>query len=313
MSAYSPIDSLRQLSPVSDAEAAAAFGVAGREELLAGIARARSGRRLRRRGLVVAVAALSAAVIATAGTWAVLRAPARETTSVQCLIGNSDAIIPSTSGDPAYDCALGWQQEYGTTPPPLIAYDNALGGVTVIPRDQKPRAGWTRLPGQSQDVALIELQESLDDYIAGLESGCFDAATATTVADARLAQFGFTGWAVNVRTPEQGANPGGCYSGEAIDPATKTVTLIPFGSPGGGAIFQQLAEKLRPLAQACPTVASAAAAVRAAGSSLGLSPAPPETSETYNLEEIPDDSLRCALVYENVGGAIALIVRGPSG
>ncbi len=316
MSTSSPIDSLRRLAPVSDAEAAAMFGAAGREDLLAGVTSLRFGRRSRiwqpRRRLVIALAVLALAAIATAGTWAVLRAPAQETTSVQCLVGSSDAIIASVSGDPAYDCAASWQSEYGTVPPPLVAYDNGLGGVTVMPRGRKPPAGWTPLPGQSQDVALIELQESLDDHIAGLDSGCFDAASATTLTDARLAQFGFTGWTVTVRDSESGAAPGGCFSGAAIEPATKTVTLIPFGAPGGSAIFQKLAEKLRPLAQGCPTLTSAAAAVRAAGSSVGLSPAPPETSRTYNLEEIPDSSLHCALVYENVGGAIDVIVRGPS-
>ena len=37
MSGHSSIDSLRRLSPVSDAEAAEVFGVGGREQLLDGV------------------------------------------------------------------------------------------------------------------------------------------------------------------------------------------------------------------------------------------------------------------------------------
>ena len=65
------------------------------------------------------------------------------------------------SGDPAADCAVVWQSLVGSPAPPLTAYDNALGGVAVIPSSQKPPAGWT--PIASQNVALIELQESLGD------------------------------------------------------------------------------------------------------------------------------------------------------
>jgi hypothetical protein len=318
MAASSPIESLRRLAPVSDDDAAAVFGAAGREDLLAGVTSLRFGRRprllpaTRRRRLVLAVAVVALVAIASAGTWAVLRAPARETTSVECMnaADNSDAVIPSVSGDPAYDCAQAWQGAFGTAPPPLAAYDNGLGGVTVIPRSQKPAAGWT--PLETQDVALIELQESLDDYINGLESGCFDGAAATSLTEAKLAQFGLTGWTVTLRTPQSGAAPAGCYGGEVIEPATKTVTLIPFGSPGNGEVFQKLAAKLQPATQSCLSLPAAVAAVRAAGDALGLSPAPPATVDSYDLSTVTDNSLRCALITETVGGTIFLTVRGPS-
>jgi hypothetical protein len=311
MSASSAIESLRRLAPVSDAEAAAVFG-AGREELLAGLASGRPARRGRRRRPVLAVAVLALAVIATAATWDVLRAPARETTSVQCLIGNSDAIIPSASGDPAYDCALGWQQEYGTPPPPLVAYDNGLGGVTVIPRSGKPHSGWTRLPRQSQDVALVELQESLDDVVNGLNSSCFDGAAATRLAEAKLGRFGFGGWTVTVRDPDAAARPGNCVSAEVLDPAAKTVTLIPMGALSATGTAMKLADELRPLAQSCRPLSAAVAAVESAGSSLGLTPAPPATVHSYDLASVADPSLRCASIVETVGGTIFVTVRGPS-
>ena len=144
MSGHSPIDSLRHLAPVSDTQAAETFGAAGREELLDDVTRLPVGRGARRRParrrrLVLAVAVLIAAATATTA-WAVLRgSAAHETTSVQCLIGSSDAIIPSTSGNPAHDCAVDYRREFGTAAPQLAAYDNGRGGVTVIPRSAKPQ------------------------------------------------------------------------------------------------------------------------------------------------------------------------------
>jgi hypothetical protein len=76
MSGHSSIDSLRRLAPLSDAEAAEVFGVAGREALLDSVTGLPFGRRARprpdtgrRRSLVLAVAVLAAAATA-AGAWA---------------------------------------------------------------------------------------------------------------------------------------------------------------------------------------------------------------------------------------------------
>ena len=303
MSGHSSIDSLRRLSRVSDVEAAAVFGTVGREELLAGLTQLPAGRRARqvtvtsrRRPLVLALALVVAA--ATAATaWAIFRSSARETTSIECVIGGTDTIIPATSGDPAADCALQWQRDLGTTPPPLLAYDNGRGGVTVLPRSQTPPAAYKRLPGHSQDVALIQLQQSLDDYINGLNSRCLDSTAAKALAQAKLAQFGFTGWTITVR------NQGSCTNADIVDPASKTVTLIASGTATGQeTAFQQLADKLRPLTQECQSLTAAVASVRTAAKGLA-----------YDLNTVTDDSLRCAAIYETVGGTIFLTVRGPSG
>jgi len=301
MSARSLIDSMRSLSPVSDVDAAAAFGAAGREELLEGVARlpfgraARPRRAARRRRPIVVALAVVVAIATTAATWAVLRAPARETTSVQCLIRGSDAIIPSTSGDPAHDCALDYKREFGTAPPALVAYDNALGGVTVLPQSATPPKGWK--PIRSQDIALIELQDSLDDYINGLNSGCLDDTAATALAQAKLSRLGFAGWKVAVRSAN---GTGLCTSANVVDPATKTVTLIPVAPAGQATTFAKLADKLRPLTKSCVSLPAAAAAVRAAAEGLA-----------YQLDTVKDNSLRCAAIYETVGGTIFLTVRGP--
>jgi hypothetical protein len=299
MSGHSSIDSLRRLSPVSDAEAAEVFGVAGREALLETVTHLPFGRRRqprrtthgRRRPLVLALALVVAAGTAAAA-WAILGSSARETTSVECVIRGTDTIIPAVSGDPASDCAVTWKNDLGTEPPPLVAYDNGNGGVTVIPRGEKPEAGWK--PLASQDVELIQLQDSLDDYVSGLNSSCLDARAATSLAESKLARFGFTGWTVTVRS-----GAGACIATDIVDPARQTVTLIPSG-PIGPASARTLADRLRPLTQRCESLPAAEAAVRAAAAGM-----------PYRLNAVPDSSLHCAAVYETVGGTIFLTVRGP--
>lgn len=311
MSGRSPIDSLRRLSPASDAEAATAFGVAGCEELLEGVTSLPFGRGRRapqatpRRRLVLAAAAVALVAIATAATWVALRgAPARETTSVECVIQGVDTIIPSSSGDPVQDCDVEWKRELGSAAPPLVAYDNRLGGVTVLPRSQQPPQGWTVL--RSQNVALIELQNSLDDYVDGLNSGCLDAKAATALTNAKLARYGFRSWSVAIRT---GTGP--CVDVDIVDPASQTVTLIPGGRPTGSVEtrFLKLADKLQPIDQGCERLPAAVAAANAAATSLGLS----ASAKTYELNATKDDSLRCSTVWMTVGGTIFLTVRGPGG
>jgi hypothetical protein len=272
-----------------------------------------------------------AAAATAAGAWAVLHGSgAQETTSVQCMIGSSDAVIPSTSGNPAHDCAVDYKREFGTRAPRLVAYDNGLGGVTVLLRGQKPPASYKRLVS-GQDVDLIQLQDSLDDYVNGLNSSCLDSAAATSFTQARLAQFGFTGWTVSVRSPQPGssslptpkATPGPkaapaestsgtktCVGGALVDPTTESVTL----SQGPVAIepktvFEKIAVKLRPVSQKCESLQAAVASVRATASDLGLS----ESARGYDLNTVTDNSMRCASIYETVGGTIFLTVRGPRG
>ena len=297
MSGLSSIDSLQRLARVSDVEAAAVFGVAGREDLLDGVMRGSVRRRATRvrRPLVVALAAVVVVALATAATWAILGSSAHETTSIECVIDGTDTIIPAVSGDPAYDCALTWQNDLGSTPPPLAAYDNGSGGVTVIPRSEKPEASWKPLPA-GQDVALIQLQDSLDDYVAGLNSSCLSAKAATALTKAKLARFGFTGWTVTVR------NEGSCTNADVVDPGGKSVTLISGSVPSGPTSFQKLADRLRPLTGTCESLPAATASVRAAAQGV-----------QYELHAVEDNSLRCASIYETVGGTIFVTVRGPAG
>jgi hypothetical protein len=311
MSGRSSIDSLRRLSSVSDVEAAEVFGVAGREELLADVTslpygrrrRAPQATRRRRRPLVLAFALVAAAATA-AGAWAVLHgSAAQETTSVECVIKGVDTIIPSTSGDPAQDCAVEWKGELGTAAPPLRAYDNGHGGVTVLVRSETPPGGFKRLVS-GQDADLIQLQDSLDDWVNGLNSSCLSSAAGANLTRTNLARFGFTGWTVVLG--DRGSGGGNCWNVEVVDPSAQTVTLLA-GPRQKSGTPAALADKLQPLTQSCESLPDALASVRAAASSLGLS----ESARTYDLNAVADDSMHCASIYETVGGTIFLTVRGP--
>ncbi|HUJ56144.1 MAG TPA: hypothetical protein VLW49_09185 [Gaiellaceae bacterium] len=310
MSAPSSIELLARIAPVSDEEAAEVLGPAARARLLVAImrqspGRTRPARRRLRRPLVAALAVVAVAAATGAG-WAMTRGSARETTTVDCLIDGESTVIDATSGDPASDCAAVWP----APAPKLQAYDDGIGGVVVIPASQKPRAGWTAIA--SQDVALIELQESLDDNINGLDSSCFDASAATTFARQQLDRLGLIGWTVQVRSSSQTGQSAPCYGGFA-QPEAKTVTLMPFGDQSGPASWppHRLADSLRPLTQECLSLPAMKSEVEQRASSLGLSQTV-EGSHNYELNSTEDDTMRCATVYETVGGTIDVVLRGPS-
>jgi hypothetical protein len=265
---------------------------------------------------------LVAAAIAIAGgaiAWALSNGSARDTVSVQCLIRGNDTIIPAATGDPVKDCAANWRRSTGSKPPELVAYDNGLGGITVMAADEKPLPGATAMPsGATQNESLVAMQQWVDDYVGGLRSGCYDSATATEMTQQALTRFGLAGWTIRLQTdaattsttsPEQGtAEP--CMSSAVLDPATQTVELR--GSrrePPADAQYVQLAAKLRTIAQGCLSLDAAAKQARMAAESLGLS----EADNGYELTEVPDKDARCTTIVENVGGTIFLFVRGPAG
>jgi hypothetical protein len=302
--ASSSIELLSHIAPISDEEAAGVFGERGRELLLDSIIRQTPARSLRLRSpLVLAVAAL-VVVAATGSAWALTRGSAQETTAVDCKIGGGTTVIDATSGDPAADCAAIWPAPV----PKLQAYDNGLGGVAVIPASDKAPASWIPIP--SQDLALIELQESLDDEINGLHSKCFGSFAATTFVRQQIDRLGLIGWTVNVRSASDVTRL--CYGGFA-DPAAKTVTLIATGDQSGPANWppHRLADSLRPLTQQCLSLPAMKSAVEQRAASLGMSPTV-ESDRNYQLRATGDDTLHCATVTESVTGTTYVVVRGPA-
>jgi hypothetical protein len=323
------IEQLSRIAPVSDEDAARVFGAAGKENLLDAITalspgRGRSTVRRLRRPLVLGFAVLAVAG-ATGAAWAMTRGSARDTTSVDCVVQGVDSIVDATSGDPAADCVSVWESLTGKPAPPLTAYDNDLGGVAVLPTSQKPPANWT--PIASQNVALIELQETLLDNINGPDSACFSSSEATAFAQQQLNRLGLIGWSVSVRRPEQQqsvqppagtkAAPGvsggqSCYGGYA-DPTTRTVVLGGGGDQAGpvNSPPHQLADSLRPLTQQCLSLAAMKSEVVQRATALGMSQTV-ENDHNYELSATQDNTMRCSTVYETVGGTIDVVVRGPA-
>jgi hypothetical protein len=309
MSAPDSIELLSRIAPLSDEDAGDVFGTAGRDGLLDAITRLSPGRerfalRRVRRPLLIAVAVVVLAG-ATGAAWAMTHGSAADTTSVDCVVQGVDSIVDATSGDPAADCASVWQSLVGSPAPPLSAYDNGLGGVAVIPSSQTPPAGWT--PLASQNVALIELQESLLDQINGLSSACFSSAEATAFAQQQLDRLGITGWTIDVRSTD-----GSCYGGFTL-PDTKTVVLDAGGDQAGPANWppHQLADSLRPLTQECLSLSAMTSEVVQRATALGMSQTV-ENDHNYKLSATKDDSMSCASVYETVGGTTLVVVRGPA-
>lgn len=304
------IERLSRIAPISDDDAAAVFGASGKESLLDAITalspgRERSATRRLRRPLVFAVAVLVIAG-ATGAAWAMTHGSARDTTSVDCIVQGVDSIVDARSGDPAADCVAVWESLTGHPAPPLTAYDNDLGGVAVIPSSETPPANWT--PIASQNIALIELQESLGDYINGPESGCFSSSQATTFVQQQLDRLGFTDWTIDVRSSD-----GSCYGGFTL-PDTKTVVLAAGSDQSGAADWppRQLADSLRPLTSECLSLAAMKNDVVQRATALGMSQTV-EGDHNYQLSATTDNTMRCATVYETVGGTIDVVIRGPAG
>jgi hypothetical protein len=262
-------------------------------------------RRRVRRPVLVAVAVLLLG--GTAVGWAFVASSARNTVSVECEIGGSDTIIPSATGDPVADCAAQWQRDKGSPAPPLVAYDNSVGGITVLPASQTPPSGFTRLPsGATQNVSMVEMQQWLDDYVSGLNSGCYDNAAAVKMTRQALARFGMADWTVH---PAPASDTAPCVDTGILDAGTRTVALRALGGPVPSDFPpEKLAVRLRAIAQGCASLDATAKLVRSAARELGLS----EHAHDYELTEVRNDSARCTTIYENVGGTIFLILRGPS-
>src|SRR5436190_5528904 len=188
---------------------------------------ARPARRRRRSPILLAAAIVVLSVTAVA--WALVASSARDTVSVQCEIQGSSTVIPSATGDPVADCAAQWQRDTGSPAPPLAAYDNGVGGITVLPADETPPSGWTRLQsGQTQNVSMVAMQQWLEDYVSGLNSGCYDNVTAVRMTQQALARLGMADWTVHPAPPSDAAP---CVDTGILDATKSTVTLRALGGP----------------------------------------------------------------------------------
>jgi hypothetical protein len=304
--------SIATLSRVSDERLSRLAGTQASGDLLdeiidTGIPRDPSPTKRRLRVPVIAGLSIATVGATAAFGWAITNSSSRDTVSVQCTIAGAASIIPATSGDPVTDCSAEWRRQTGAAPPALLAYDNGHGGITVAPATEPPGSGFTPLPpGASQNVSVIELQESLDDYVAGLNATCHDNASAVAKAQTVLSGLGLSGWSVTGPT-ENADGQTLCANRAIVDAATRTVVLRALGRiPNPDLAYMKLAVRLRAIAQTCQPLPETVKQVQAAAADLGLS----EATREYQLTEISEPS-QCTAIHETVGGTIFLTLRGP--
>src|SRR3954467_2542669 len=195
---------LAELSRISDGQFAERANADAGADLMARIVGtdptddATRRRRFRHRLPVVAGGGVTAVAASAAIGWAITNSGATDTVAVQCEIDGADAVIPAVTGDPVADCSAEWQRMTGSQPPPLTAYDNGHGGITVAPASQPPAPSAVPLPpGTTQNVSAITLQETFDDYVAGLNATCHSADSAVAFVRQELQAAGLEGWSVS--------------------------------------------------------------------------------------------------------------------
>ena len=244
--------------------------------------------------------------------WAITTTSARDTVSVQCLSAGGDTIIPAVTGDPVADCAAQWRRDTGSEPPPLVAYDNGHGGITVAPADRPALPAASPLPDPAtQNVAIVQAQRSLDDLVGGLNSGCFDNPTAVEMTTGILARFGMQDWTVEPAPPADlsGSSKERCVDTAILDPATRTVSLRALGGAmPADAPYSKLAAGLRSLSVECMPLDAMTGRVGSILDELGIS----EARNEVQLTEIREHDAPCTTVTETVGGSIFLVLRGPA-
>lgn len=257
--------------------------------------------RRKKRWLVPGVAV---AVLATAAAGYALTRDVGTTTEVSC----PDGIVDAVTGDPVADCASLWRQQNGTEPPPLVAYDNQLGSISVVPADAPVPSDWTPLEtGVIQDPRLIELDAALADYGDGLNARCYTPADAQPLAEAALQRLGLADWSVRI-DPERLGGDGTCAV-HVLDPDAKTVVLfgLEMAPPPADAPFARLASIVQEeIDHQCLKLQEAVDAVRRIAADLGID----EPAGELIIHSVPDASATCSRTDVNVGGRIEVTVRG---
>jgi hypothetical protein len=170
-----------------------------------GVGARRPSRRLR---LVVAVAAGTAAIGATAAAAVVLTRQAGNPTVLACYsnadvdTANQVAIEPDPARTPVEQCTPLWSDgRLGTgEAPPLVACVTDADTVAVLPGDHSAcaNAGWVSAdtsPEANSDPSVL-LPSLLSDTFAGR---CMNVAAATAAAQDVLDQLGLAGWTIRDR------------------------------------------------------------------------------------------------------------------
>lgn len=262
-----------------------------------------------RRRTVVLVAILGALSLAAAG-WAVMTLLG-STTMVACHTGGdprSGVGIELVTGDPVADCAAIWEHSTGQPPPALTAYENATGGIAVLPADADVPTGWEPLPtGTAQDPRVIELRDALDDRIAGLPSACMNAGAGRQLAERELERLGLSGWSVVTERGEANGSDSCTYF--RLDPDHPRVLLYPregLVAPGDSPPAVYAHELGSAVSGGCLDLGEAAELARRVAGEVGI-------QEGLVVNEIADATATCTRVHVTVAGRVEVHLRGPRG
>jgi hypothetical protein len=262
-------------------------------------------------------AGLAAAGATGAGAWALTNGSStvRNTTAIACKASKSVATgINPVSGDPIRDCRAIWRIAYGhAAPRRLRAYAGKDGdgfeSIIVQPATMVPPPGTSRLRARDfQNVALIELRESLNDYVSGLNSGCYDSAEAERLAERDLERLDITGWQVKPRGQADGRTS--CMTTDYTEPGSRTVRVMEMShlTPDypGNHPYTRLAQRLRRIERTCQPLPVAKRQVKAAVAATdGV------RDSAYSQAKIVPNKASCTTIHELVGGGVDLILRGP--
>jgi hypothetical protein len=160
--------------------------------------------------------------------------------------------------DPAGYCADWWRDE-GQEPPDLAAYANGSAEIKVVPADQDVSPSWRPYTYEPVAPAVLELQTSLNDYVDGLQSDCFDAEDGRALVERELRRLGLNEWRVTVR---DGSATSGC-AGASPSFSDQEIEIVPGLDAGADEnAFTPIADKVRSTVGRCLTVDKAATRIR---------------------------------------------------
>lgn len=264
-------------------------------------------RRHRRRAILASVATV--AMLGGGAAWAYSNYAAWYTSGP--LDGYTCMTTWAAVGDPGHTA-----EQYGgpamTTDP--VADCDSYADVTGKPRIVDPvavrwqdslvvgpRAG---LPadavpiGTTEDSRVFELEKSLEDYVDGGLSQCFDETTGTAFAHSELDRLGLADW--TVKTTEQDAGPGQCALLLVPDPGVIEVRANFYSSSefDSSKLIPLLRSKI---AEQCLSLPEAKAVVDDALAD----------DHHWATSTQVDPAAACTRVDLNVGGSIQVFLYGP--
>lgn len=273
-------------------------------------------RRPRRRR--TALVAASLLIVASAGTaLAVTNSRPEQTTRITC---PGTVVIAAVSGDPVADCAADMDR-MGIEHGPLAAYESEHGGVVVYEEGGEVAGSYQPLGDDfRQDVAILELEASLDDVSTGLYGECYSTSEAVPIVERELTRLGL-GWTTTVgRYPdgsERVANGESDCATAILKPEDSRVMLVattgvvpkppkvnPWSAPA-----DQLHERLN---AECLTLDEAAAIAAELFGPADTEVNPEPEISALNITRSVDADADCTRVSITIAGEVGIDLRGPA-